>query len=93
MIIYIYRILVIDCGVPPQPEHGKVIGSGHMFNDSVMFVCDDGYQLNGNISSICSESGFWTRPIPTCTLIGTFMYTVTFNSKLGFYADSVMQGY
>jgi hypothetical protein len=51
-----------------------VEGTGHQYGDIVVFVCDEGYQLLGNVTSVCAEDGLWSQPVPVCTIIRTYTY-------------------
>ncbi|KFP20613.1 Complement receptor type 2, partial [Egretta garzetta] len=37
---------------------------------TVYYGCKDGYELVGNMSIYCMESGVWSKPLPRCKAIG-----------------------
>ncbi|XP_013391007.1 sushi, von Willebrand factor type A, EGF and pentraxin domain-containing protein 1 [Lingula anatina] len=56
----------IKCDEPRVPKHGEVIGRRVTFASKVSFQCDAGYNLVGNATLECLESGEWSAPSPTC---------------------------
>ncbi|XP_035755820.1 complement decay-accelerating factor [Egretta garzetta] len=61
-----------SCGVPANPEHGKVIANDHLFGARANVVCDHGYVLKGASTFIfCSLVGdkvAWSQ-LPACQAI------------------------
>ena len=58
---------VIDCEIPPNPEHGYVdTSTGTVFNSLAMYSCDVGYMLDGVSRSVCGPDGIWSPGTPTC---------------------------
>ncbi|XP_069732225.1 uncharacterized protein [Phaenicophaeus curvirostris] len=58
-----------SCGIPANPEHGKVIANDHLFGVVANVVCDRGYTLKGAspliVCSIMGGGVAWTKP-PLC---------------------------
>ncbi|TRY75103.1 hypothetical protein TCAL_09357 [Tigriopus californicus] len=62
----------VNCGQPPLIDNGLVELEGTLFNQTVLYLCDPGYQLIGPSSLTCGRSGSWiepNQPSPTCHLI------------------------
>ncbi|XP_056217713.1 membrane cofactor protein isoform X3 [Falco biarmicus] len=61
-----------SCGIPENPEYGKVITSDHLFGARAEVVCNRGYTLKGASRIIrCSIRGSevgWSQ-LPTCQAI------------------------
>ncbi|XP_042655844.1 membrane cofactor protein-like isoform X2 [Tyto alba] len=61
-----------SCGIPANPEHGKVITNDHLFGAKADVVCNRGYTLKGASPLVwCSLRGSevaWTQ-IPPCRAI------------------------
>ncbi|XP_035675655.1 sushi, von Willebrand factor type A, EGF and pentraxin domain-containing protein 1-like [Branchiostoma floridae] len=79
--------------------NGDFTGGLH-YGDYASFMCNAGYELQGNNSAVCMENGQWSNPAPLCiakecppltapqdgTMAGTFFVgdRVTFSCKTGF---------
>ncbi|KGL95898.1 Complement receptor type 2, partial [Charadrius vociferus] len=64
------------CPRPPNIANGLHSGqSSNKFSRgvTVYYSCRDGYELVGNASLNCTESGVWSRPLPRCEAIGCEM--------------------
>ena len=59
------------CGEPPQIPNAKAdrfySGSRSQPGDYVAYDCSTGYELQGVPTSVCQDSGDWSRP-PTCVV-------------------------
>ncbi|MED6272750.1 hypothetical protein CHARACLAT_033653 [Characodon lateralis] len=65
----------IPCGVPQLGRGLKIFGVQPKTNevnpgDRIVFSCEDEYDLEGSDEILCSETGKWEAPLPTCS--GTF---------------------
>ena len=58
-------ILNPDCGAPDTPANGAVQLSAK--NQIATFSCGPGYQLEGNSTHVCQQSGEWSGQLPFCT--------------------------
>ncbi|KAJ2954041.1 hypothetical protein O0L34_g2254 [Tuta absoluta] len=60
----------IYCPEPIVPENGRIISGSskpkHHVGDLVVYSCDQGFQLKGEGSIVCTETGFWSHPPPFC---------------------------
>ncbi|NWV13030.1 CR2 protein, partial [Ptilonorhynchus violaceus] len=59
----------VTCPRPPSIANGQHTGhSSHKFSRgvTVSYSCREGYELLGNVSITCMESGLWSRPLPRC---------------------------
>ncbi|XP_067930927.1 sushi, von Willebrand factor type A, EGF and pentraxin domain-containing protein 1-like [Watersipora subatra] len=58
----------VNCGPPPIVLNSKRQESGHEHNDTVDYVCHDGYTMEGENSVSCQSTGYWTVP-PECKAV------------------------
>ena len=64
---YMYSILAINCGDPPSIPNGQATFSSTNFTSVATYVCQKGYTLEKNGSTvICQANGQWKGPPPTC---------------------------
>uniref|UniRef100_A0A8C0U6P0 Sushi domain-containing protein n=1 Tax=Cyanistes caeruleus TaxID=156563 RepID=A0A8C0U6P0_CYACU len=59
----------LSCPRPPSIANG--LHSGHSWASfprgvTVSYSCSEGFQLLGNASITCTDSGLWSRPLPRC---------------------------
>ena len=64
--IFIVIVKGLDCGSLTPPQNGNVKDDGTLYGDSIQFVCDAGYELHGNKSAECLDTGKWSTNVPTC---------------------------
>ncbi|XP_037088646.1 P-selectin-like, partial [Pollicipes pollicipes] len=58
---------LIDCGQPPEPEHGtRQLHGGTLFGENAAFRCDPDYLLMGSESRTCQENGLWSGEETIC---------------------------
>ncbi|XP_045784937.1 locomotion-related protein Hikaru genki [Maniola jurtina] len=66
------RCLPIYCPDPLVPARGRLVKAAATrdgkfpVGDLVVYSCEDGYQVEGESSIVCTESGFWSHPPPFC---------------------------
>lgn len=66
-----YRVVLLDCGLPTSPANGNVSYSSTDYKATAIFQCNPGYVAETNISqAVCLESGLWSTQELTCTVIG-----------------------
>ena len=56
----------VQCPTPRAPTHGAVNGVDFRFDNEVLYSCDKGYQLVGDVARKCLASGAWSSPEPRC---------------------------
>lgn len=68
-------VSAIQCPSPLMPAHGKLaewvsipLSGMYGVGDLVQYNCNEGYNLTGEASIVCTETGFWSHPPPFCTL-------------------------
>ena len=59
----------VRCGAPPRVQHASVVETGLRYGDVVYYVCDDGYDLNGNNLLECDADGRWSGHLPRCEMV------------------------
>lgn len=60
----------MTCGDPGIPDNAVRIGDSFLYEDTVVFSCNNGYyQSSGaeNGSRICQDTGFWSETQPVCS--------------------------
>lgn len=60
----------VSCGDPGVPSNGRRLGDRFLYQDVVMFECDDGfYQSSGpeNGTRECLITGQWSHTQPVCS--------------------------
>ncbi len=58
--------LVINCGDLPGPDNGLVTITIGNFGSNASYTCETGYNLNGDMTRMCQDSGDWSGTAPTC---------------------------
>ena len=59
---------VITCSALSDPENGNVhvTSSDFRYATTATFSCDPGYVIIGESRLVCTETGQWSAPVPTC---------------------------
>lgn len=55
-----------DCGIPDVPNNGMVSYNSTVEGSMAVYMCDEGYILEGVIQRTCEESGQWSGNVPQC---------------------------
>ena len=61
-----FVIVVVRCEAPMKPDNGNMSVSGYYYGAVVKFWCLSGYELAGNDSAACQQTGSWSSPSPNC---------------------------
>uniref|UniRef100_A0A8C2EC16 CUB and Sushi multiple domains 3 n=1 Tax=Cyprinus carpio TaxID=7962 RepID=A0A8C2EC16_CYPCA len=64
-----YTAIGLDtCPEPQTPTYGIKVGDRYMVGDVVMFLCEQGYSLQGNAHITCMPGPVrrWNYPVPLC---------------------------
>ena len=59
-------ILVVNCGFPPRPKNGSFVGNETTFRSSLQFKCDDGFELEGSETRMCTSDKNWSGKEVSC---------------------------
>ncbi|XP_070569942.1 uncharacterized protein [Ptychodera flava] len=62
--------LAVQCSQPDDVENAEQEGNIFTFNNSVIFKCNDGYDVVGDDVIICQANGTWTK-LPVCLPIAS----------------------
>ncbi|XP_051996952.1 beta-2-glycoprotein 1-like isoform X1 [Xyrauchen texanus] len=54
------------CPTPDPPANGNVVVSSIVFQSTINYTCNEGYELHGNSSSECLHTATWSSPAPQC---------------------------
>lgn len=69
--IFAKFITAIYCPDPLVPENGRLLSTmskdgKYPVGDLIMYACEDGLEIVGESSIVCTENGFWSHPPPFC---------------------------
>ncbi|XP_067944480.1 sushi, von Willebrand factor type A, EGF and pentraxin domain-containing protein 1-like [Watersipora subatra] len=71
----------VNCGPPPVVDNSKRQVSGHSYNDTVRYECDVGYDMTGDDTIVCQETGYWTVH-PDCEVVSCGLPSTPDNAGL-----------
>jgi hypothetical protein len=68
------RCLPVHCPPPQPPPNGRILEAGgralsdgrYAVGSAVQFGCTDSHLLIGEPTIVCTETGFWSHPVPFC---------------------------
>ncbi|XP_068692895.1 sushi, von Willebrand factor type A, EGF and pentraxin domain-containing protein 1-like [Montipora foliosa] len=58
---------VVDCGIPQKPENGRFVGNETTFQSSITYECDEGYELQGTKTRMCTSDKKWSGRDVICS--------------------------
>ncbi|KAL9989269.1 hypothetical protein ACROYT_G003802 [Oculina patagonica] len=73
---------VVNCGFPPRPKNGSFIGNGTTFQNSLRFQCDDGFELEGSETRMCTSDKNWSGKEVTCKAVDCGKLSAPMNGSL-----------
>ena len=56
----------VDCGSLSHPDNGQVVLSATTFGSIAIYICDNGFNLIGDMQRTCQENEDWSGSEPTC---------------------------
>lgn len=56
----------MECGPPPDLEHGQYHGEDFYAGGSVLYQCKPGFYLLGESKMLCANHGKWAGNPPAC---------------------------
>eukprot|EP00731_Ephydatia_muelleri_P030228 Em0021g751a len=60
---------VFSCEMLPDPKNGRVFYNDTTPGSQAIYVCNDGFSLNGAETRTCVEQDGWSEAAPTCTAV------------------------
>ena len=70
----------MDCGSLPDPANGQVDHrAGTTFGENATYSCNTGYNLVGDSTRTCQNTGNWSGSAPTCQGMYVCMLTLFHN--------------
>ena len=57
---------VVDCGGLSSPQNGQVILTNTTFGSIATYLCDEGFNLIGDMQRMCQSNGEWSGNEPIC---------------------------
>jgi len=64
-----------SCGFPGEIANGYRKGYDFTFPNTVTYVCNDGFMLEGVASRTCQADGNWSQRLPWCQGTDHSLYT------------------
>ena len=74
-----------DCGALTVPSNGQVTSGATTFSSSRNFTCDSGYDLTGDATVTCTDTGSWDFMEPTCVIKGECNQALEKSRAAGFH--------
>ena len=69
------NVFASDCGGLSHPSNGVAnIPYGTTYGENVIYTCYPGYQLLGNDTRVCTDTGVWSGTAPRCSIKGNTRY-------------------
>ncbi|XP_052776199.1 sushi, von Willebrand factor type A, EGF and pentraxin domain-containing protein 1-like isoform X1 [Mya arenaria] len=59
----------VDCGNPELIENGETLFESTVFQSSVTYRCNKGYNLVGQSTVLCNANKKWSEAMPTCDIV------------------------
>ncbi|CAI9552716.1 unnamed protein product, partial [Staurois parvus] len=59
----------ISCEKPAAPNHGSVLGTRFLYQDTILYQCDSGYEIEGATERVCEANKLWSGVEPECKRI------------------------
>ena len=56
----------VVCPLLENPSNGNVSMTGGVYQDTVTYTCNNGFQLSGDPTRTCGSDGQWSGSAPTC---------------------------
>ncbi|KAL5022832.1 hypothetical protein ScPMuIL_001987 [Solemya velum] len=89
------QCLRVTCPPIQLPDHTLLKGGDPSininYNDKLEFLCEDGYELEGERTLVCQASGSWSAAPPICALDGTNSVLLNGDSLGRFYVNSSLK--
>ena len=60
---------IIECPKPPSIDRGRLVGKQYSVNSTISYVCEEGYELAGQVVRRCLESKRWSGSTPSCVRV------------------------
>uniref|UniRef100_A0A8C2X8M0 Sushi, von Willebrand factor type A, EGF and pentraxin domain-containing protein 1 n=1 Tax=Cyclopterus lumpus TaxID=8103 RepID=A0A8C2X8M0_CYCLU len=72
----------VECPQPVEISNGIVDVQGLMYTSKALYSCKTGYNLVGNSTVLCGETGLWIGGVPSCRPIECSIPKQTANGKV-----------
>ncbi|XP_055886163.1 sushi, von Willebrand factor type A, EGF and pentraxin domain-containing protein 1-like [Biomphalaria glabrata] len=79
---FISECLRLSCQTPLSIDNGFIIGDTYQFEDNITYLCNAGYQLNGDSNHTCLSNLSWSGQIPACLKISCGVPPILLNGKI-----------
>ncbi|XP_058800603.1 sushi, von Willebrand factor type A, EGF and pentraxin domain-containing protein 1-like [Phymastichus coffea] len=56
----------VNCPYPGYFLRGQIRGRSYLYADKIIYTCNDGYKLKGNLERVCTAEGTWSGTAPFC---------------------------
>jgi hypothetical protein len=94
-----FRCVPKSCGDPGTIENGKRHGDSFIIASSVLYTCNEGFEMNGQARRYCQSDNQWSGQPPQCEPVTcnptdhlengkiNYAYPLTFNSTVDYSCD------
>lgn len=94
-----FRCLPKSCGDPGQIANGKRHGDSFIIASSIVYTCDDGFEMRGQARRYCQSDNQWSGQAPQCEPITcnptdhlengkiNYAYPLSYNSTVEYACD------
>ena len=63
----LFYVTVVNCGDLEDPTNGTVVFTSTLYKSVANYSCNTGYNLTGDNSRTCLNSGEWSGSQPNCS--------------------------
>ncbi|XP_052245369.1 adhesion G protein-coupled receptor L4-like isoform X2 [Dreissena polymorpha] len=70
------------CGNLTDPENGRLIQNGLLYESMVNYTCNNGYYIVGTWTRTCLESGLWSGQTPRCAKVAVSTCTCKYYTDI-----------
>ena len=60
---------IITCPLVPVPRSGSIVSESVIYGGTIVFSCNEGFQLDGQDTIKCTGNGNWSHDVPLCSPI------------------------
>ncbi|ESO92606.1 hypothetical protein LOTGIDRAFT_233055 [Lottia gigantea] len=73
---------IIRCEDPARFQHGRIEGGVYTLNNTITYICHEGYLLVGESTRLCTINSVWNTSAPRCERISCGQFPVIANAVI-----------